>query len=69
MHEGFERRSLTMAAMLVAEAMGTREALATIQAPGQPAYIEWPLPDGKVLRIAADPNTGLAAYLKKGHGG
>ena len=68
MQKGFERKSLAMAAMLVAEAMGTHEALVELQRPCDPAYIEWPLPGGHVLRITADPNTGLAAYLKKGHG-
>ena len=67
MKDGFERKSLTMAAMLVAEAMGTREATAYIQAPGVPAFIEWPLPNGDTLRLVADAQTGLAVYLKKGH--
>lgn len=67
MHHGFERKSLQMAAMLMAEAMGTHEATAYIQAPDVPACIEWPLPNGQVIRVVADPQTGLAAYLKKGH--
>lgn len=66
MHDGFERKSLTMAAMLIADAMGTREALVELQRPGQAAYIEWPLPNGSVVRLTCETPFGLAAYLKKG---